>query len=315
MLTDSELLERLHHVLRTSDLDTATPATVRRKMEQDLGIDLSDRKPYIRQQIDLYLEFHYTNDNPEGDAEESGNAKVEETVNGGSTSKEGDDDQEEEESDAGTTEIDIKHKKKGGGFSKPCALSPQLQKFTGESEMARTEVVKKIWAYIKEKDLQNPANKRKILCDEMLHELFRVKSIDMFKMNKALSKHIWPIEEEHETPVSVKPLAKKKQNKRVKEDEEEQKEKKQKTKSSGFVVPLPMSEALVQFFGTGEIELSRSEVVKRIWEYIKRNDLQDPSDKRRILCDDKLKELFKLDTFIGFTVTKLLSPHFIKQQK
>lgn len=58
------------------------------------------------------------------------------------------------------------------------------------------QVVKKIWAYIKEKDLQNPANKRKILCDEMLHELFRVKSIDMFKMNKALSKHIWPIEEE-----------------------------------------------------------------------------------------------------------------------
>ncbi|XP_076899144.1 protein TRI1-like [Bidens hawaiensis] len=75
-------------------------------------------------------------------------------------------------------------KKRGGGFSKPCALSPPLQKFTGEPEMARTE---KIWA---EKDLQNPKNKRKILCDEMLHEIFRVKSIDMFQLNKALSKHI-----------------------------------------------------------------------------------------------------------------------------
>lgn len=58
------------------------------------------------------------------------------------------------------------------------------------------QVVKKIWAYIKEKDLQNPKNRRKILCDEMLHDIFRVKSIDMFQMNKVLSKHIWPIEEE-----------------------------------------------------------------------------------------------------------------------
>lgn len=320
MLTDSELLERLHHVLRTSDLDTATAATVRRKIEQDLGIDLSDRKPYIRQQIDLYLQSHYTNDNTEGDVEESENAKVEESGNCGTASEEGDDHQEEEESDAEKTKIDSKHdnstpnvKKRGRGFSKPCALSPQLQKFIGEPEMARTEVVKKIWAYIKEKDLQNPTDKRKIICDEMLHDIFRVKSINMFKMNKALSKHIWPIEEEEE--VSVKPPVKKKQDKRVKEDEPEQKGKQQKTKGSGFATPLPISEALVQFFGTGEIELSRSQVVKRIWEYIKQNDLQDPSDKRRILCDDKLRELFKVDTFIGFTVPKLLSPHFIKQQK
>ncbi|KAL4588754.1 hypothetical protein LXL04_001649 [Taraxacum kok-saghyz] len=313
MLTDSQLLERLHDVLRTSDLDTATAATVRRKMEQDLGIDLSDRKPYIRQQIDLYLQSHYTNDNAEEDVEESENAKVEESDNDGSASEESD--SEKTNTDSKSSKSTPKSKKKGGGFSKPCALSPQLQKFTGESEMARTEVVKKIWAYIKEKDLQNPTNKRKILCDETLHELFRVKSIDMFKMSKALSKHIWPIEEEYEAAVSVKPAEKKKQNKRVKEEETEENGKKQKTKGSGFATPLPISEALMEFFGTGENKLSRSQVVKRIWEYIKKNDLQDPSDKRRILCDDKLKELFKADTFIGFTVSKLLSPHFIKLAK
>ncbi|KAK1417479.1 hypothetical protein QVD17_26607 [Tagetes erecta] len=342
MLTDSELLQRLHDVLRTSDLDSATGATVRRRLEHELGVDLSDKKPYIRQQIDLYLQSHYADGYHDGGGEETENAKVEESDTGGSVSQEDEDedDPEEDESDADEKKINSKCKKTaantkkrgGGGFSKPCALSPQLQKFIGEPEMARTEVVKKIWAYIKENDLQNPKNKRKILCDEMLQEVFRVKSIDMFQMNKALTKHIWPIEEEVAT---VKPSDKKKQNKRVKEDEPKQKEKKQKTKGSGFVSPddpkqkekkqkpkgsgfvspLPISDELAHFFGTGENELSRSEVVKRMWEYIKQHDLQDPSDKRRILCDDKLKELFKVDSFVGFTVSKLLTAHFIKEKE
>lgn len=50
-----------------------------------------------------------------------------------------------------------------------------------------------MWVYIREHDLQDPKNKRNIICDELLHSLFRVKKIDMFQMNKALSKHIWPI--------------------------------------------------------------------------------------------------------------------------
>lgn len=58
-----------------------------------------------------------------------------------------------------------------------------------------SQVVKKLWLYIREKNLQNPKNKRKILCDEALHGIFRVRSIDMFQMNKALSKHIWPLDE------------------------------------------------------------------------------------------------------------------------
>ncbi|KAM0012906.1 putative transcription regulator SWI/SNF-BAF60b family [Helianthus debilis subsp. tardiflorus] len=323
MLTDSELLQHLHDVLRTSDLDTATGATVRRRLEDELGVDLSDRKPYIRQQIDLYLQSRYTDGNTDGGGDESENVKVEESDNGGSCDEEGEDEVDEEDSDVDDKKVNSKRnkdktttnakKRGGGGFSKPCALSPQLQKLIGEPEMARTEVVKKIWVYIKEKDLQNPKNKRKILCDETLHEIFRVKSIDMFQMNKALSKHIWPIEEEEAT---VKPPEKNKQNKRAKEDEEpEEKEKRKKTKGSGFVSPLPISDELAQFFGTGETELSRAEVVKRMWEYIKQNDLQDPSDKRRILCDDKLKELFKVDTFVGFTVSKLLTAHFIKDKE
>lgn len=43
--------------------------------------------------------------------------------------------------------------------------------------------------------------------------------------------------------------------------------------------------------------------------------LKDPSDKRKIICDEKLKELFDVDTFTGFGVSKLLTAHFIKAER
>ena len=42
--------------------------------------------------------------------------------------------------------------------------------------------------------------------------------------------------------------------------------------------------------------------------------LKDPSDRRRVICDDKLKELFKVDNFNGFAVARHLKSHFIKTE-
>ena len=47
--------------------------------------------------------------------------------------------------------------------------------------------------------------------------------------------------------------------------------------------------------------------MKRIWEYIKEKDLQDPSDKRSILCDDTMKAVFKIDRVHMFTMNKILN--------
>ncbi|GAV85623.1 SWIB domain-containing protein/RVT_2 domain-containing protein/DEK_C domain-containing protein [Cephalotus follicularis] len=213
-----------------------------------------------------------------------------------------------------SSNVDKDVKKKRGGFNKLCSLSPQLQSFLGVPELARTEVVRRLWAYIRENNLQDPKNRRTILCDESLRALFCVDSIDMFQMNKALSKHIRTVNEE-DAPDNSSP--KERQCKKGIEegpDEPEQKEKRLKKGSSGFL-SLQLSDALTKFLGTGENTLSRNDVVKKIWEYIKQNDLQDPSDKRRILCDDKLKELFGVDSFIGITVTKLLTSHLTKTQQ
>jgi upstream activation factor subunit UAF30 len=51
----------------------------------------------------------------------------------------------------------------------------------------------------------------------------------------------------------------------------------------------------------GEAQLSRPQTVKRIWEYIKERDLQDPKDKRHILCDDTMKAVFHTDRLHMFT--------------
>lgn len=57
---------------------------------------------------------------------------------------------------------------------------------------------------------------------------------------------------------------------------------------------------------TGE-QLSRPQTTKRIWQHIKANGLQDPSDKRYIICDDKMREVFRQDKVHMFTMTKLIS--------
>ncbi|KAF5752922.1 putative Upstream activation factor subunit UAF30 [Tripterygium wilfordii] len=340
MVSDSELIDRLREFLRNSDLNTTTNAIVRRKLEEDFGIDLSDKKAFIREQVDLFLQNEL--ENAEEENEESGNdgdddnkkEKVKSEETGGPESmeeviddEEKDEGDEEEADEAGEEEssdgkparkrrsgkLNNEPKKRGGGFCKLCSLSPQLQEFLGVPEMARTEVVKQLWNHIKEKSLQDPSNRQNILCDEPLQALFRVDSINMFQMNKALSKHIWPLGSD--TVIPVKSIQKEEQQKHEKEedpDEPKKKEKRQKGEKSGFLAPLQLSDALITFLGTGESELSRTDVVKRMWEYIKENNLQDPSDKRRIICDEKLKDLFDVESFVGFTVTKLLAAHFSK---
>jgi upstream activation factor subunit UAF30 len=76
-------------------------------------------------------------------------------------------------------------------FLKPLDLSGDLEAVVGKGPMARSEVVKKLWEYIKKNDLQNPENKRNILADEPLKKLFDGKAeVTMFEMTKLVSAHI-----------------------------------------------------------------------------------------------------------------------------
>ncbi len=74
---------------------------------------------------------------------------------------------------------------------KPMALTADLEAVVGKGPMARGQVVKKLWEYIKSNNLQNPANKRNILADAKLKVLFGGKGeVTMFEMTKLVSKHL-----------------------------------------------------------------------------------------------------------------------------
>jgi chromatin remodeling complex protein RSC6 len=77
-----------------------------------------------------------------------------------------------------------------GGIAKPVTPSADLAAIVGKDPLPRSEVVSKMWIYIKEHNLQNPANKREILADEKLKKIFGKDSCTMFEMNKHLSGHM-----------------------------------------------------------------------------------------------------------------------------
>ena len=75
-------------------------------------------------------------------------------------------------------------------FMKPLMPSALLAAVVGAAPLARTEVVKKLWAYIKKNNLQDAKNRRNINADDKLMPVFGKKQVSMFEMTKLVSKHL-----------------------------------------------------------------------------------------------------------------------------
>lgn len=81
--------------------------------------------------------------------------------------------------------------KSNSAFMKPLTVSADLAAVVGAGPMPRSEVVKKLWVYIKSKNLQDPNHKRNIVADENLKKVFGGKAVvDMFEMTKLVSAHL-----------------------------------------------------------------------------------------------------------------------------
>ena len=82
-------------------------------------------------------------------------------------------------------------KKVNSAFMKPMQLTADLEAVVGKGPMPRSEVVKKLWVYIKKNNLQDPKNKRNINGDANLTTVFGgKKTVNMFEMTKLVSKHL-----------------------------------------------------------------------------------------------------------------------------
>jgi len=77
-----------------------------------------------------------------------------------------------------------------GGFGKEYTLSDPLSAVLAVEKLSRPQVVKKLWEYIRQHQLQNPLNRKEIVCDDALRAVFAVDKIDMFRMNKVLGQHL-----------------------------------------------------------------------------------------------------------------------------
>ena len=83
---------------------------------------------------------------------------------------------------------------------------------------------------------------------------------------------------------------------------------KPKKTNAGFMKPMTISPELAAVVGNNP--MPRTEVTKKLWEYIKANNLQDAANKRNINADDKLKAIFAGKSQVSmFEMTKLVSAH------
>ena len=199
-----------------------------------------------------------------------------------------------------------------GGLNAPLILSDSLGSFLGAKEMSRTQIVKKLWEYIKANNLQDPTDKRFIISDNKLRKVFGIDRFSGFSMSKMLNEHLTKLDgtscekertEEEEKAEKAKKAAKRKGVKGKAGDKP-----KRAAPNNGFNKPMLLSPTLSAFLGNVR-ELSRPQVVKQIWEYIKENNLQDTADKRYILCDDNLYSVFKTKRVHMFQMNKILAEH------
>ena len=79
------------------------------------------------------------------------------------------------------------------------------------------------------------------------------------------------------------------------------------TKSGGIHAPVQPSAELGAIVGNDK--LPRSQVISKVWDHIKKNNLQNPQNKREILADDKLKKVFGTDKVTMFEMNKHIAKH------
>eukprot|EP00968_Pinguiococcus_pyrenoidosus_P009353 scaffold731_cov261-Pinguiococcus_pyrenoidosus.AAC.99 len=190
-------------------------------------------------------------------------------------------------------------------------ISPALQRIVGAEELPRTEVTKKIWVYIREHSLQDENDRRTILWDEVGEEVFGLPSCSMFKIAKLVNVHLRDVGSD--TPFGdpqvaaeavLNESADSKPKKRRKTD------KNTRAQGEGRGPTYDLSDALADVVGS--TQMKRTEVTKQLWVYIREHSLQNPEDRREILCDDALQSIFGKASVSMFEMAKLIGAHLTK---
>lgn len=209
------------------------------------------------------------------------------------------------------------------GFNTSVVLTTELADAltNGERVLTRAEIAKFISDYAKKNNLQDLNNGRIFVFDEKLSQIFpdSPRTVYFREIVGILARHIIPKEEappelvreaEERTrkvtelprsPPKLKKLRRTRRSERIISAQNYLREQKR-----GMYRPVHLSKTLSEI--CGDSVLCRSEVVRRVWKYIKRNNLQDSADKRiiktdtklRMICDDAdVVDCFRLSSFVA----------------
>lgn len=194
-------------VLENADLALVSSKKVREQVQQNLNCDLSSRKKEFDTIVMDYINEQHENQHSkqdkmdeDDDEDEAANNDDDESVASSESEFEAPKRQAKatarkaaapKKKNAKTAEGGgaAKSGRKSTGFTKAINLSPELSALMGSDSLPRHEVVKNMWAIIKERNLYDPKNKQYAICDDELRKIMKVKRFRTFGMLKHLKPH------------------------------------------------------------------------------------------------------------------------------
>ncbi|KAJ8686747.1 hypothetical protein QAD02_022541 [Eretmocerus hayati] len=212
-ISKDELRKEISAILKDADLQTTSAKKVRQQIEEKLEVDLSERKKEIDE---LVMESKRappkkpaakrkkgsSDDDESGSNEDASDEEYSpkkaktspKKGKAGKKGKKGKGGDSDSDSDWGKAKKPSGGAKKGGGgkgsgYTRAITLSADLAAVVGAKQMARHEVVKKVWGIIKERNLYDPKNKQYAICDDDLMKVMGVKRFRTFGMMKYLKNH------------------------------------------------------------------------------------------------------------------------------
>jgi len=213
-ISKETLKKEIHDILKDADLSVLSAKKVRIQLQEKLKCDLLSRKDEIDAIVMDFVNSRADSEDNNSEEEEVEKSPVKrkappakKPAKKKKSNASGSDNDEDDARDgdysprkskgrrvkkeASETKKAPKEKGKGRatGFTRALKLSPELASFMGAEEMPRHEVVKKMWAVIKERNLLDPKNKQFAICDEEIHKIMGVKKFRTFGMLKYLKPH------------------------------------------------------------------------------------------------------------------------------
>ncbi|XP_061723323.1 uncharacterized protein LOC133529594 isoform X2 [Cydia pomonella] len=218
-ISKEELEKEIAKILENANLANTSSKKVRQKLEKSFGCDLSDKRKLIDQLVMDYVNSKEDDGSAEEEEEEEEEEEKKPAKRAPPKAKKRKESSEDEGSGSESDEKPAPKKKgrkkkgsdddddwgkkkekapkakkaggrgKGGGYTRAYKLSPALAGLMGAPEMPRHEVVKRVWAMIKEKNLYDPNNKQFAICDDALYKVIGTKRFRTFGMMKYLKTH------------------------------------------------------------------------------------------------------------------------------